>query len=144
MVIRPSYVLGGRAMEIVHDTRGLHRYMREAVRVSGELLAGVRPNTDEYVLADGRRLLLLAEGRLVNLTAAEGHPAAVMDMSFSAQALAVAWLAGERLRMAPGVYDVPEEIDHEVARLKLAAGGTGIDTLTPDQEEYLHSWRVGS
>lgn len=105
---------------------------------------GVRPNTDEYVLADGRRLLLLAEGRLVNLTAAEGHPAAVMDMSFSAQALAVAWLARERAGLAPGVYDVPQEVDVEVARLKLAAAGIEVDTLSSDQERYLHSWRVGS
>jgi adenosylhomocysteinase len=109
-----------------------------------EVRRGVRPNTDEYVMPDGNRLLLLAEGRLVNLTAAEGHPAAVMDMSFSAQALAVAWLAGERAALLPGVYDVPEEIDHEVARLKLTATGIGIDVLTPDQEDYLHSWRVGS
>lgn len=105
---------------------------------------GVRPNTDEYVLADGRRILLLAEGRLVNLTAAEGHPAAVMDMSFSAQVLSVAWLARERARLAPGVYDVPGEVDVEVARLKLAAAGIEVDELTPDQEEYLHSWRLGS
>ncbi|GAA4205945.1 adenosylhomocysteinase [Streptosporangium oxazolinicum] len=105
---------------------------------------GVRPNTDEYVLADGRRLLLLAEGRLVNLTAAEGHPAAVMDMSFSAQVLSVAWLVRERARLEPGVYDVPGEVDVEVARLKLAAAGIEMDELTPDQEEYLHSWRLGS
>ncbi|MEV7005712.1 adenosylhomocysteinase [Streptosporangium sp. NPDC051022] len=105
---------------------------------------GVRPNTDEYVLADGRRLLLLAEGRLVNLTAAEGHPAAVMDMSFSAQALAVAWLARERSRLEPGVYDVPGEVDVEVARLKLAAAAIEVDVLTPEQEGYLHSWRLGS
>ncbi|GIH74498.1 adenosylhomocysteinase [Planobispora longispora] len=105
---------------------------------------GVRPNTDEYVLADGRRLLLLAEGRLVNLTAAEGHPAAVMDMSFSAQALAVAWLARERPRLEAGVYDVPEEVDVEVARLKLAATGIEVDELTGEQERYLHSWRAGS
>ncbi|MDH2427846.1 adenosylhomocysteinase [Sphaerisporangium sp. TRM90804] len=105
---------------------------------------GVRPHTDEYVLPDGRRLLLLAEGRLVNLTAAEGHPAAVMDMSFSAQALAVAWLAEERTRLEPGVYDVPGEIDAEVARLKLAAAGIGIDTLTGVQADYLRSWRFGS
>ncbi|MEU0571348.1 adenosylhomocysteinase [Nonomuraea sp. NPDC005983] len=118
--------------------------VRALDELAHEVHRGVRPNTDEYVLADGRRLLLLAEGRLVNLTAAEGHPAAVMDMSFSAQALAVAWLAGERSRLEPGVYDVPEEIDHEVARLKLAAAGIDIDTLTPEQEEYLHSWRVGS
>ncbi len=105
---------------------------------------GVRPHTDEYVLADGRRLLLLAEGRLVNLTAAEGHPAAVMDMSFSAQALAVAWLAEERSRLTPGVYDVPAEIDVEVARLKLAAADIEIDALTPVQADYLRSWRLGS
>ncbi|MBG0828062.1 adenosylhomocysteinase [Planomonospora sp. ID67723] len=104
---------------------------------------GVRPNTDEYVLADGRRLLLLAEGRLVNLTAAEGHPAAVMDMSFSAQALVVAWLARDPVR-PPGVYDVPEELDVEVARLKLAAAGIEVDELTGEQERYLRSWRAGS
>ncbi|GAT65169.1 adenosylhomocysteinase [Planomonospora sp. ID91781] len=105
---------------------------------------GVRASTDEYVLADGRRLLLLAEGRLVNLTAAEGHPAAVMDMSFSAQALAVAWLVREHELLAPGVYDVPEEVDAEVARLKLAAAGIEVDELTADQERYLRSWRAGS
>ncbi|MFC4058053.1 adenosylhomocysteinase [Planomonospora corallina] len=105
---------------------------------------GVRANTDEYVLADGRRLLLLAEGRLVNLTAAEGHPAAVMDMSFSAQALAVAWLVREHTSLAPGVYDVPEEVDVEVARLKLAAAGVEVDELTAEQERYLRSWRTGS
>ncbi|GAA0851576.1 adenosylhomocysteinase [Streptosporangium amethystogenes subsp. fukuiense] len=109
-----------------------------------EIHRGVRPNTDEYVLVDGRRILLLAEGRLVNLTAAEGHPAAVMDMSFSAQALSVAWLARERLRLEPGVYDVPGEIDVEVARLKLAAAGIEMDELTSEQGEYLHSWRLGS
>lgn len=118
--------------------------VRALEEIAVELHPGVRPNTDEYVLADGRRLLLLAEGRLVNLTAAEGHPAAVMDMSFSAQALAVVWLAQERASLAPGVYDVPEYIDVEVARLKLAATGIAIDTLTDEQEEYLHSWRVGS
>ncbi|MEV0159397.1 adenosylhomocysteinase [Nonomuraea fuscirosea] len=118
--------------------------VRALDELASEVHRGVRPNTDEYVMPDGRRLLLLAEGRLVNLTAAEGHPAAVMDMSFSAQALAVAWLAGERAGLAPGVYDVPEEIDHEVARLKLAAAGIGIDVLNPEQEDYLHSWRVGS
>ncbi|MGN9836872.1 adenosylhomocysteinase [Nonomuraea sp. H19] len=118
--------------------------VRALDELAHEVHRGVRPNTDEYVMPDGRRLLLLAEGRLVNLTAAEGHPAAVMDMSFSAQALAVAWLAGERANLAPGVYDVPEAIDHEVARLKLNATGIAIDTLTAEQEDYLHSWRVGS
>ncbi|MGI5269290.1 adenosylhomocysteinase [Nonomuraea sp. CA-218870] len=118
--------------------------VRALDELAGEVRRGIRPNTDEYVLPDGRRLLLLAEGRVVNLTAAEGHPAAVMDMSFSAQALAVAWLARERTGLEPGVYDVPEEIDQEVARLKLAAAGIGIDALTGDQEAYLRSWRSGS
>ncbi|HEY9522576.1 MAG TPA: adenosylhomocysteinase [Thermopolyspora sp.] len=105
---------------------------------------GVRSSVDEYILPDGRRLLLLAEGRVVNLTVAEGHPAAVMDMSFSAQALAVAWLAREHASLIPGVYDVPEDIDAEVARLKLAAADVGIDVLTEAQEDYLRSWRLGS
>jgi adenosylhomocysteinase len=118
--------------------------VRALDELAHEVRRGVRPNTDEYVLPGGRKLLLLAEGRLVNLTAAEGHPAAVMDMSFSAQALAVAWLARERAGLAPGVYDVPEDIDHEVARLKLAATGIGIDVLTGEQQAYLHSWRAGS
>ena len=102
----------------------------------------VRPQADEYVLADGRRLVLLAEGRLVNLAAAEGHPAAVMDMSFADQALTCEWLVGQDL--APGVYDVPEAIDTEVARLKLASMDVQVDTLTAGQEEYLSSWRRGS
>ncbi len=102
----------------------------------------VRPQADEFVLADGRRLVLLAEGRLVNLAVAEGHPAAVMDMSFADQALTCEWLVGQDLK--PGVYDVPEAIDGEVARLKLASMDVQVDTLTPGQEEYLSSWRRGS
>ncbi|QFG21704.1 adenosylhomocysteinase [Actinomadura sp. WMMB 499] len=105
---------------------------------------GVRPQADEFVLADGRRLVLLAEGRLVNLAAAEGHPAAVMDMSFADQALTCAWLATAHESLAPAVHDVPAEIDGQVARLKLASMSVVIDALTPDQEDYLHSWRIGS
>jgi adenosylhomocysteinase len=104
----------------------------------------IRHQTDEYVMADGRRLLLLAEGRLVNLGAAEGHPAAVMDMSFSDQALTAEWLAKHSAELQPGVIDVPEEIDKEVARLKLASMGIDIDVLTPAQAEYLNSWEHGS
>ena len=104
----------------------------------------VRHQTDEYVLADGRRLLLLAEGRLVNLGAAEGHPAAVMDMSFSDQALTAEWLASEAASLPPSVLEVPEAIDKEVARLKLASMGIDIDTLTPAQADYLTSWEHGS
>lgn len=106
-----------------------------------EVRHGVRPQADEYVLPDGRRLILLSEGRLVNLGAAEGHPAAVMDMSFAVQALTVAWLAEHHAELAPGVVEVPTEIDTEVARLKLRAMGIGIDTPTPAQEDYLRSWR---
>jgi len=102
----------------------------------------IRPQTDEYVLPDGRRVLLLAEGRLVNLGAAEGHPAAVMDMSFADQALTAEWLLTQEL--APGVYDVPTEVDKDVARLKLASMGFAIDTLTAEQEHYLNSWDTGS
>ena len=105
---------------------------------------GVRPDTDEYILPGGRRLLLLAEGRLVNLVAAEGHPPAVMDLSFASQALATAWLAGHHDGLAPGVHDVPGEIDTEVARLALASLGVDIDALTMRQQEYLESWRHGS
>ena len=106
--------------------------------------AKVRHQTDEYVLADGRRVVLLAEGRLVNLGAAEGHPAAVMDMSFSDQALTAEWLASSAGTLAPGVHDVPVEIDKEVARLKLASMDIEIDALTPAQADYLNSWQHGS
>jgi len=104
----------------------------------------IREFVDEYRLADGRRINLLAEGRLVNLAAAEGHPAAVMDMSFANQALSVEWVLGKRGRLEPGVHPVPAEIDAEVARLKLRAMGIEIDALTAEQEEYLRSWRQGT
>jgi adenosylhomocysteinase len=120
------------------DVRALDRL---AVAVHRE----VRPHTDEYVLADGRRLLLLAEGRVVNLVAAEGHPAAVMDVSFGVQALALAWLTTRASQEKEGqVYEVPEAIDAEVAKLKLASLGIEIDTLTAGQRDYLASWQQGS
>jgi adenosylhomocysteinase len=104
----------------------------------------IRDFVDEYTLADGRRLHLLGEGRLVNLAAAEGHPAAVMDMSFANQALAVEWLVQHRAELEVGVYPVPADIDAEVARLKLHAMGVEIDHLTKEQEEYLRSWEQGT
>ena len=100
----------------------------------------VRPHVDEHVMADGRRLLLLAEGRLANLGAAEGHPAAVMDMSFAVQALTVEWLVDQQL--PAGVHEVPAGIDAEVARTKLAALGVGLDVLTAEQDRYLSSWQA--
>ena len=106
--------------------------------------AKMRHQTDEYVLADGRRLLLLAEGRLVNLGAAEGHPASVMDMSFSDQALTAEYLVNEAKNLKPGVHEVPTYIDKEVASLKLKSMGGLIDVLTPAQDMYLNSWEHGS
>jgi len=104
----------------------------------------IREFVDEYKLPDGRRLNLLAEGRLVNLAAAEGHPAAVMDMSFANQALAVEWIVQQRGKLEPKVYGVPAEIDREVAGLKLAAMGIDIDELTEEQAAYLSSWEHGT
>ncbi|MCS7282486.1 MAG: adenosylhomocysteinase [Anaerolineae bacterium] len=104
----------------------------------------VRPYVDEYVLPDGRRLYLLAEGRLVNLAAAEGHPSAVMDMSFANQALCTEYILRHADRLERMVYTVPEEIDREIARLKLQAMGVEIDVLTPEQERYLASWEEGT
>ena len=104
----------------------------------------IRGYVDEYTLGDGRRLHLLGEGRLVNLAAAEGHPAAVMDMSCANQALSVEWIVKSRGSLEPGVYPVPREIDLEVARLKLQAMRVEIDELTDEQEAYLRSWEHGT
>jgi adenosylhomocysteinase len=104
----------------------------------------VRPFVDEYNLRDGRKVYLLGEGRLINLSAAEGHPAAVMDMSFANQALAAEYVAKNHATLEKRVYDVPEEIDKEIAKLKLAAMEVDIDVLTPEQEKYLASWESGT
>ena len=104
----------------------------------------IRPFMDEYTLNDGRRLYLLGEGRLINLAAAEGHPANVMDMSFANQALSLEYIAKNRDKLKPKVYPVPEEIDKQVARLKLNSMGIKIDSLTPEQEKYLTSWEEGT
>jgi adenosylhomocysteinase len=104
----------------------------------------VRPLVDEYLLPDGRRLFLLAEGRLINLAAAEGHPASVMDMSFANQALCAEYFARIQEGLAPRVYPVPKEIDGEVGRLKLEAMGVTIDALTPQQRRYTESWDTGT
>jgi adenosylhomocysteinase len=100
----------------------------------------VRPNIEEFLLADGRRLYLLAEGRLVNLAAGDGHPAEVMDLSFSLQALSMLYLIENQGKLGPHVYEVPNAIDLRVARLKLQAAGVNIDRLTQEQEKYLSSW----
>jgi adenosylhomocysteinase len=103
----------------------------------------IRPNLDEYKLEDGRKLYLLAEGRLVNLASAEGHPAEVMDMSFANQALCVEYIAKNE-KMPPKVYPVPKEIDETVAKLKLSAMKIKIDELTEEQKKYLATWEMGT
>lgn len=103
-----------------------------------------RPSVDEYILNDGRKLRLLAEGRLVNLAAAEGHPSAVMDMSFANQVLCAVYLASRTEKLGAEVHKVPATIDQEVARLKLDAMGIYIDTLTKEQQQYLTSWQEGT
>ncbi len=104
----------------------------------------IRPLVDEYTLKDGRRLYLLAEGRLVNLSAAEGHPASVMDMSFANQALCLEYMVKNRGSLEVKVHPVPQEIDKQVARLKLQSMGIKIDRLTPEQRKYLTSWEKGT
>jgi adenosylhomocysteinase len=104
----------------------------------------LKPLVDEYELSDGRTIVLLAEGRLVNLSAAEGHPAEVMDMSFANQALCAEYMVKNASSLKPGVYPVPDDIDENIAKLKLSAVGASIDTLTAAQEEYLNSWTMGT
>ena len=116
----------------------------EALKAMTEARRKLRPYVEEWTLSDGRQLVVLAEGRLVNLGAAEGHPASVMDMSFANQALSIEYLAQQHGRLDAAVYDVPQEIDEEVARLKLAAMGVTIDALTEEQERYLSSWEQGT
>jgi adenosylhomocysteinase len=104
----------------------------------------VRPFVQEYALRDGRKIHLLGEGRLINLAAAEGHPAIVMDMSFANQALSVEHMLANHGELANDVHPVPEAIDREIARLKLRASGVRIDRLTPEQKKYLSSWEMGT
>ena len=115
----------------------------EALESLSQSKRTLRPFIDEYTTKDGRRILLIGEGRLVNLAAAEGHPASVMDMSFANQALCAEYLSKGN-KAEPGVYNVPQEIDREVGRLKLASMGIRIDTLTAEQNRYLNSWEMGT
>ncbi|HRT96227.1 MAG TPA: adenosylhomocysteinase, partial [Planctomycetota bacterium] len=115
-----------------------------ALRKLAKSVRRIRDNVQQFTLRDGRRINLLAEGRLVNLAAAEGHPACVMDMSFANQALAAEFIAKNHAKLEKRVYAVPKEIDREIARLKLKAMGVRIDTLTPIQRKYLASWQMGT
>ena len=116
----------------------------EALSEESESCLEIKPFVQQYTRRDGNRLYVLGEGRLINLAAAEGHPASVMDMSFANQALAAEYLALNAAQLTPGVYTLPEELDREVGRLKLASMGIAIDTLTPEQKHYLESWESGT
>jgi adenosylhomocysteinase len=104
----------------------------------------VRPFVDQYTTKDGRKINILGEGRLINLASAEGHPASVMDMSFANQALSAEFMVKNAAKLEKKVYSVPEDIDKEIARLKLAAMGVKIDDLTAEQVKYLGSWEEGT
>jgi adenosylhomocysteinase len=137
-VLRDGAILANAGhFDVEIDVRSLQAL---AVRV----IQDVRPHADAYELADGRRLLLLAEGRVVNLVAADGHPPEVMDLAFGIEALSLAWLARQAQKLPVDVHPVPQDIDAEAARMVLAALGTKIDELTPAQRTYLASWRIGS
>lgn len=144
-------VLDRKHFEIIKDGAILansgHFNSEINLKVLDEMATGVRqvrPSVQEYKLSDGRRLFVLAEGRLINLAGAEGHPAAVMDMSFANQALCAEYIAKHANELEKKVYDVPAEIDSEVARFKLHAMGIAIDSLTEEQRRYLSSWEEGT
>ena len=144
-------VLTGRHFEVMKDGAVVANSGHFDVEIDKEALRALstdvrtpRDSVETFVLAGGKRINLLGEGRLINLSAAEGHPAAVMDMSFANQALCCEYLAGLPEKLPVGVHTVPKEIDHGVAKLKLSSMGVGIDTLTPEQVKYLASWEVGT
>jgi adenosylhomocysteinase len=144
-VIRREHVEGMKDGAILANTGHFDvEISKPALKELSSTVRTVRDNVEEYVMADGRRIYLLGEGRLINLAAAEGHPAAVMDMSFADQALSSEWVSRNAGKLEKRVYDVPEEIDREVARLKLATMGISIDALTAEQQAYLSSWREGT
>ncbi len=144
-VIGPEILANCKDMSIVANSGHFDAeidlgYLGENSRSKRE----VRPFVEEYLMNDGRKIYLLAEGRLVNLGAAEGHPASVMDMSFANQALSAKYIYENSSKLEKKVYVVPEDIDKEIARLKLESMGVKIDSLTPEQEEYLRSWEMGT
>ena len=145
------HAIGREQMEVMPDGAILansgHFNVEIDIQALEELSSGsrkVREFVQEYQMNDGRKIYLLAEGRLINLAAAEGHPSAVMDMSFANQALCVEYLVQNHDKLEPGVYDVPLDIDEEVGRLKLASMGVHIDSLTPEQRRYQETWAEGT
>lgn len=136
-IMRDGAILSNSGhFDVEIDMKGLKEMSTKVTRV--------REFLDEYTLEDGRRIYVVGEGRLVNLAAAEGHPSAVMDMSFANQALAAEFMLKNGGELTGNVYDMPIEIDREIARLKLKAMGVEIDTLTPEQEAYLNEWSLGT
>ncbi len=145
------HVLSGEHLALMKDGAILANAGHFDVEIDVETLADrsverrtVRPNLEEFQMGDGRRLYLVSEGRLANLGAAEGHPADVMDLSFSNQALALRWLVEEHDTLEPEVYVLPAEIDQAVARIKVAALGGSLEQLTPSQRVYMAGWRFGT
>jgi len=114
------------------------------LREMSSSVRSMRDFVEEFSLKNGRRIYLLGEGRLINLAAAEGHPSSVMDMSFANQALCSEYIVKNHVSLGKQVYRVPMDIDREIARLKLASMGVEIDSLTPEQDAYLHSWEMGT
>jgi adenosylhomocysteinase len=147
-----KHVLRGEHFELMKDGAILANAGHFDIEIDLEALRAaassgprrVRHEVDEYVLGPQRRVFVVGEGRLVNLAAAEGHPASVMDMSFANQALSVEWLAGNARGLENRVYPVPPEIDREVASLKLETMGIRIDELSDEQRSYLESWEEGT
>ena len=144
-------VIDGAALERMQDGAILANSGHFDNEIDLEALEGmsegkrrVREHVEEYRMGDGRALYLLGEGRLINLAAAEGHPASVMDMSFANQALGTEWLVANEASLDNRVHELPDAIDEEIARLKLRAMGIGIDTLTEEQRRYLSSWQAGT
>jgi adenosylhomocysteinase len=116
----------------------------KSLKAKSSEVKNVRPFTEQYKLNSGKSVVVIGEGRLVNLAAAEGHPSAVMDMSFANQAMACEYLVKNKGKLAPGLHSIPVEVDKEIARLKLQAMGISVDTLTPEQVEYINSWTSGT
>ncbi|MSQ30867.1 MAG: adenosylhomocysteinase [Dehalococcoidia bacterium] len=144
VIDRPSFAVMKSGAVLANSGHFDAEINLKALAELSEAKRTLRTYVEEYTLGDGRAIVVLAEGRLVNLGAAEGHPASVMDMSFANQALCAEYIATHHASLAPGVYDVPRDIDDDIARLKLAAMGVHIDTLTAEQERYLNSWELGT
>ncbi len=143
-VVDRRHIAGLRDGVILANSGHFNDEINLTALAEGATVRTVRDFVQEYKLADGRRVYVLAEGRLVNISAAEGHPAAVMDMSFANQALSLEYLKANGAQLKPGVHIVPEAIDKQVAATKLKSMGVGIDTLTDEQVTYLASWQSGT